>query len=69
MRVRRAVVTVALTLFAAAVLSTSPASAVTAQGAAPTAVPAGHPSEMGYNGVSPDEMGYNGVSPNEMGYN
>ncbi|MEV4049955.1 hypothetical protein AB0J55_02105 [Amycolatopsis sp. NPDC049688] len=59
MRVRRAVATVALTLFAAGVLSTSAAFAVTAEGAASTAVLADNPDEMGYNRVSPDEMGYN----------
>ncbi|WP_410592836.1 hypothetical protein [Amycolatopsis sp. lyj-23] len=59
MSVRRAVATVALTLFAAGFLSTSATFAVTAAGAAPTAVIAGTPAEMGYNGVSPDEMGYN----------
>ena len=59
MRVRRAIATVALTLFAAGVLSASPAFAVTAAHAASTAVLADNPGEMGYNGVSPDEMGYN----------
>ncbi|EOD66635.1 hypothetical protein [Amycolatopsis vancoresmycina] len=59
MRVRRVVATVALTLFAAGFLSTSAAFAVTAEQAASTAVLAGTPDEMGYNGVSPDEMGYN----------
>ncbi|MEV6823884.1 hypothetical protein [Amycolatopsis sp. NPDC051102] len=59
MRVRRAVTTVALTLFAAGVLSVPPAFAVTAEHAASTAVLADNPDEMGYNGVSPDEMGYN----------
>ena len=59
MSVRRAVATIALTLFAAGVLGTSAASAVAAESAAPTATLAGRPAEMGYNGVSPDEMGYN----------
>lgn len=59
MRVRRAVATVALTLFAAGVLGSSAAFTVTAEGAASTAVLADNPDEMGYNGVSPDEMGYN----------
>ncbi|MET8852758.1 hypothetical protein [Amycolatopsis sp. NPDC004625] len=59
MRVRRAVATIALTLFAAGVLSTSAAFAATAERAASTAVLAGNPHEMGYNGVSSDEMGYN----------
>ena len=59
MRVRRAVATVALTLFAAGVLGTSAAFAVAADSAAPTSVVADNPDEMGYNGVSPDEMGYN----------
>ncbi|SFW73044.1 hypothetical protein [Amycolatopsis australiensis] len=59
MRVHRAVAMVALTLFATGFLGTSAASAVAAESAAPTAVLAGAPDEMGYNGVSPDEMGYN----------
>lgn len=69
MRVRRAVASVALPLFAAGALSTSAGFAVAAESAASTASVAYGPNEMGYNGVSPHEMGYNGVSPDEMGYN
>jgi Mn2+/Fe2+ NRAMP family transporter len=59
MRVRRAVATVALTLFAAGFLGTSTNSAVAVPAAGTAAVLADGPDEMGYNGVSPDEMGYN----------